>query len=91
MYIYTYIYICVCVHVCVRICVYVTAYVYYLIVFSVYFRTVIWNRRLDGCINRVPPDFYECVWQILEHTPGGLKVTSCSLKQVIDLNIFWNF
>ena len=45
-------------------------------------RSVLWNRQLDGALNRVPPDFYEGVWQILEHTPDGLKVATYHLKQV---------
>jgi phosphorylase kinase alpha/beta subunit len=36
---------------------------------------------LDGALNRVPPDFYDRVWQILERTPGGLKVAGYHLPQ----------
>ena len=47
-----------------------------------HYRTVIWNRQLDGALNRVPKDFYEKVWQILQRTPGGLKVAGYHLPQV---------
>ena len=44
----------------------------------------IWKRRrlLDGCLNRVPPDFYTKMWTVLERCQGisvGGKVLSNSL------------
>lgn len=45
-------------------------------------RTMIWNRQLDGALNRVPSDFYERVWRILERTPAGIKVAGYHLPQV---------
>lgn len=47
------------------------------------FRSTIWNRQLDGALNRVPQDFYDRVWQILDRTPAGLKVAGYHLPQVI--------
>ncbi|KAI0220911.1 Phosphorylase b kinase regulatory subunit beta [Lamellibrachia satsuma] len=44
-------------------------------------RSVLWNRQLDGALNRVPPDFYDRVWHILERTAGGLKVAGYHLPQ----------
>ena len=41
-----------------------------------------WNRQLNGALNRVPSDFYDKVWQILERTPAGLKVAGYHLPQV---------
>ncbi|XP_064639915.1 phosphorylase b kinase regulatory subunit beta-like isoform X2 [Lineus longissimus] len=46
-----------------------------------YKRSSIWRRQLDGALNRVPKDFYEKVWQILEKTAGGLKVAGYHLPQ----------
>ncbi len=45
------------------------------------YRSVIWNRQLDGAMNRVPRGFYDRVWQILERTPNGLKVAGYLLPQ----------
>jgi len=44
-------------------------------------RTMIWNRQLDGALNRVPMDFYDRVWHILERTPAGIKVAGYHLPQ----------
>lgn len=40
------------------------------------------RRQLDGALSRVPKDFYERVWEILERTPGGIKVAGYLLPQV---------
>ena len=45
-------------------------------------RTPLQRRQLDGALSRVPKDFYERVWQILERTPGGIKVAGYLLPQV---------
>ncbi|XP_041375340.1 phosphorylase b kinase regulatory subunit beta-like isoform X2 [Gigantopelta aegis] len=45
------------------------------------YRTPFQKRRLDGALNRVPKDFYDKVWQILERTPGGIKVAGYLLPQ----------
>ncbi|KAH9489748.1 hypothetical protein Btru_036653 [Bulinus truncatus] len=45
------------------------------------FRTPFQKRQLDGALNRVPKDFYDKVWQILEKTPGGIKVAGYLLPQ----------
>ncbi len=45
-------------------------------------RSVIWDRQLDGALNRVPPGFYDEVWSILARTPQGLKVAGYLLPQV---------
>ena len=33
------------------------------------------RRRLDGALNRVPPDFYSDVWHILESVSSQLDAT----------------
>ncbi|XP_059167826.1 phosphorylase b kinase regulatory subunit beta-like isoform X5 [Physella acuta] len=45
------------------------------------FRTPFQKRQLDGALNRVPKDFYDKVWEILEKTPGGIKVAGYLLPQ----------
>ncbi|XP_033753778.1 phosphorylase b kinase regulatory subunit beta-like isoform X2 [Pecten maximus] len=44
-------------------------------------RTPLQRRQLDGALNKVPKDFYDRVWQILENTPGGIKVAGYHLPQ----------
>ncbi|XP_053402296.1 phosphorylase b kinase regulatory subunit beta-like isoform X7 [Mercenaria mercenaria] len=44
-------------------------------------RTPLQRRQLDGALSRVPKDFYERVWEILERTPGGIKVAGYLLPQ----------
>eukprot|EP00794_Sanderia_malayensis_P016175 gene16175-17800_t len=39
------------------------------------------ERQLEGALNRVPLNFYENVWKILERVPGGLRVSSHYLPQ----------
>ncbi|XP_059848902.1 phosphorylase b kinase regulatory subunit beta isoform X1 [Hypanus sabinus] len=39
------------------------------------------RRHLDGSLNRTPKGFYDRVWQILERTPEGIKVTGKHLPQ----------
>lgn len=39
------------------------------------------RRQIDGCLSRVPKDFYERVWQILAKTPGGIIVAGHHLPQ----------
>nr|XP_033711016.1 phosphorylase b kinase regulatory subunit beta-like [Tursiops truncatus]XP_033711017.1 phosphorylase b kinase regulatory subunit beta-like [Tursiops truncatus]XP_033711018.1 phosphorylase b kinase regulatory subunit beta-like [Tursiops truncatus] len=40
------------------------------------------NRcQIDGSLNRTPPESYDCVWQILEHTPNGIIVAGRHLPQ----------
>ncbi|ESP02603.1 hypothetical protein LOTGIDRAFT_224755 [Lottia gigantea] len=45
------------------------------------YRTPLQKRQLDGALNRVPKDFYDRVWQILERTPGGIKVAGYLLPK----------
>ncbi|XP_074644676.1 phosphorylase b kinase regulatory subunit beta-like isoform X2 [Tubulanus polymorphus] len=45
------------------------------------YRSPLWRRQLDGALNRVPKDFYDKVWLILERTPGGIKVAGYHLPQ----------
>lgn len=45
------------------------------------YRTPFQKRQLDGALNRVPKDFYDKVWEILEKTPGGIKVAGYLLPQ----------
>ncbi|XP_052816202.1 phosphorylase b kinase regulatory subunit beta-like isoform X2 [Mya arenaria] len=44
-------------------------------------RSPLQQRQLDGALSRVPKDFYERVWEILERTPGGIKVAGYLLPQ----------
>lgn len=37
---------------------------------------------MDGALSRVPPNFFENVWYILERTPGGLRLCNIFLPQV---------
>ncbi|XP_069757775.1 phosphorylase b kinase regulatory subunit beta isoform X6 [Narcine bancroftii] len=39
------------------------------------------RRHLDGSLNRTPKGFYDRVWQILERTPEGIRVTDKHLPQ----------
>lgn len=45
---------------------------------------------MDGALCRVPADFFEHVWSVLERTPGGIKLCDCLLPQV-DLLFFFVF
>lgn len=46
------------------------------------FKTPLQQRQIDGALNRVPKDFYDRVWEILEKTPNGIKVAGYHLPQV---------
>lgn len=37
---------------------------------------------MDGALSRVPANFYEHVWSILERTPKGIKLCGILLPQV---------
>lgn len=52
-------------------------------------RTPLQRRQLDGALSRVPKDFYERVWEILERTPGGIKVAGYLLPQVANTMILF--
>jgi len=39
------------------------------------------QRQLNGSLNRVPPDFYDRMWKIMERTPGGIVVCGYHLPQ----------
>ena len=52
------------------------------------FRLPLQRRQIDGALSRVPKDFYERVWEILERTPGGIKVAGYLLPQVLNLPFF---
>ncbi|XP_048576462.1 phosphorylase b kinase regulatory subunit beta [Nematostella vectensis] len=39
-------------------------------------------RQLDGAVHRVPPGFYDKVWNILCSSPGGIKVSNHHLDQL---------
>ena len=43
---------------------------------------MIWHRRLEGALNRVPSNFYGKVWQILSRTESGISVAGYRLPQV---------
>jgi len=45
-------------------------------------RPIYFHRQLEGALNRVPYDFYDRLWHILERTPPGLKVAGYFLPQV---------
>jgi phosphorylase kinase alpha/beta subunit len=40
------------------------------------------KRQMDGALCRVPADFFEHVWSILERTPGGIELCDALLPQV---------
>jgi phosphorylase kinase alpha/beta subunit len=40
------------------------------------------KRQMDGALCRVPTDFFEHIWSILERTPGGIKLCDAILPQV---------
>ncbi|CAF4607882.1 unnamed protein product [Rotaria socialis] len=39
------------------------------------------KRQMDGALCRVPSDFFEHIWSILERTPGGIKLCGIFLPQ----------
>ncbi|CAF1066408.1 unnamed protein product [Rotaria sp. Silwood1] len=39
------------------------------------------KRQMDGALSRVPTNFYEHVWSILERTPKGIKLCNILLPQ----------
>uniref|UniRef100_A0AAF5RVW4 Phosphorylase b kinase regulatory subunit n=2 Tax=Wuchereria bancrofti TaxID=6293 RepID=A0AAF5RVW4_WUCBA len=43
--------------------------------------TPLQSRRLNGSLNRVPPNFYDNVWKILERTQGGIVIAGQHLPQ----------
>ncbi|VDK83214.1 unnamed protein product [Litomosoides sigmodontis] len=43
--------------------------------------TPLQSRRLNGSLNRVPPNFYDSVWKILEHTRDGIVIAGQHLPQ----------
>ena len=61
----------------------------WLVVIALYYcstierRPISFTRQLDGALNRVPNDFYDRVWRILDRTPPGLKVAGYYLPQVM--------
>lgn len=40
------------------------------------------KRQMDGALSRVPANFYEHVWSILERTPNGIRLCNILLPQV---------
>lgn len=45
-------------------------------------RTIYQKRQLNGALNRVPTNFYEQVWYILNKSPFGIKIYDHHLTQV---------
>ncbi|PAA57669.1 hypothetical protein BOX15_Mlig021585g1 [Macrostomum lignano] len=45
-----------------------------------------WQRRIDGCLCRVPPGFYEGVYGVLEACTGGVRIGSTLIEQYPCLN-----
>ena len=45
-------------------------------------RSAFQKRQMDGALCRVPADFFEHVWSILERTPGGITLCDVCLPQV---------
>lgn len=45
-------------------------------------RSVYQKRQLDGALNRVPLNFYEQLWYILNKSPMGIKIYDYHLPQV---------
>ncbi|CAF1192207.1 unnamed protein product [Rotaria sordida] len=44
-------------------------------------RSSLQKRQMDGALSRVPTNFYEHVWSILERTPKGIKLCNILLPQ----------
>jgi phosphorylase kinase alpha/beta subunit len=44
-------------------------------------RPIGFTRQMEGALNRVPIDFYDRVWNILNRTPAGVKSTGYYLPQ----------
>jgi phosphorylase kinase alpha/beta subunit len=44
-------------------------------------RTMYQKRQLDGALNRVPLNFYEQIWSILNKSPHGIKIYDYHLPQ----------
>lgn len=45
-------------------------------------RTIYQKRQLDGALNRVPPNFYNKAWFVLQKSPFGIKIYDYHLPQV---------
>ena len=50
-------------------------------------RSAFQKRQMDGALSRVPPNFFENVWSILERTPGGIRLCEIFLPQVTEQNL----
>lgn len=64
---------------------------YYFFLFCFNLSSVIWNRQLSGALNRVPQNFYDRMWTVLERTPAGLKVSGYHLPQVWKRDYYYSF
>lgn len=47
---------------------------------------MVWKRKLDGSLGRLPRGFHERVWFTLTRTPGGLKLGAKHLPAQPTLN-----
>lgn len=54
-------------------------------------RTIYQKRQLDGALNRVPSNFYEQVWYILNKSPHGIKIYDYLLPQVSKIKLYKDF
>jgi phosphorylase kinase alpha/beta subunit len=43
--------------------------------------SILGRRRIEGSLCRVPPHFYNQVWQVLERCPGGICVYEHQIPQ----------
>lgn len=46
------------------------------------------RRRLDGALNRVPPDFYSDVWHILERVSANRLKNKCTRMLPTDYKLY---
>lgn len=53
--------------------------------------TPLQRRKIDGCLSRVPKEFYERVWHILSKTPGGIMIADQHLPQVTVFSLMASF
>ena len=53
--------------------------------------TVLQRRQLEGCLCRVPDQFYNLVWDVLSRTPNGITVQVRVLRRLHTNFFFFNF
>lgn len=49
-------------------------------------RNPLWHRQVSGCLNRVPADFYSCMYKLVERSPG-IRFQNSILEVSLFLNL----